>query len=912
MKNFFKFLSIAGVIASFAMMAACTDSGTDKGDPTPDPDPTPDTPTVTYSMSVAQKEVNPSEATFELSTENIASYAYLIQAKADAFDVLPDVVLATGILGNCDESGKTLVTIKNLMPESSYIAKFVGIQTNEEFYKDVIAVEITTGKFSGEVTFFNVDYLSASVNIQLPEGTIKEGNVVKWGLFDVVTLNMEEGQMTDAERLNQHDAVYANYFTKEVTLTFNEENNWFTPPAEYANDENELIARYYPLSAGQPSILMLGEFSYNPIESDWRAGWGPGYYDWCFDMNSYLEAYYNGVGQVDQNQYWTGYHKRIPFTTKEPDDLGVLPDIDINLTPKGTGSIDVTFKDGIAYCCVAVVDDATYKVIMPYLNNDKSLLPWYVTSYNAFMNIGAISLEKSTPLVAENYFYLERDVKYHLFAAALNDDASKRSYYETTFKLPQPTLPAPVAEIKAVPNPETGKTSDSAVWFNLRAVNGDADVVRYIANYEREWMAMQNQYTKAGYTEQEALLMMLNQYGGYIPEKGSTDTSELKKINSAEGLTIEFSSRADANNICGFVIYNTEGTPSQVVLAESRTDKEPAATPIASTLYDDLKGEWTLTATVTGQEYINNILTPFTRSHSSDVTIGDISYESTLPEEVYMIYSRQGMDKEEVDAIYAQFRTAVDDFNKQTRAQNRILCQGFDFENYEYRGISYAAYRNPYELFIDPEYSGYDYESPIYDFGPKWYFQVQEGGTSVAVPFNVSYFAPAAQWLYYVYQFMPVSDAGYLPYLRNEYAQIETGYCPVEIAEDKNTITIKPYIHTDGKPYYLNLCRYFESAGEAQVPLKIVSDIVMTRKSGTAPATAKVAKSAKAECSVFKADKPIVTKKARWTSRTAFNTTAKIVKPETRTFRPINLETFQQNVKNYIKKLHGESVRETR
>lgn len=915
MKKLLKFLSITGIIATFAMMAACTDSGTDKEDPTPTPNPEPENPQpeLTYSMSVAQKAVNPSDATFELSTENILSYAYVVQAKDDAIEVLPDVVLATGITGTCDEGGKTLVTVSKLMPESSYIVKFVGIQSNEEFYKDVIPVEITTGKFNGEVTFFNVDYRSVSVNIQLPEGAIKEGNVVKWNIFDIVTLNMEEGQMTDAERLNMHDKVYGQYFTDEATLTFNEENNWFTPPAEFASGEDDLVARYYPLSPGQPTILMLGEFQYNPIESDWRAGWGPGYYDWCFNMEAYLNDYYKHNGKVDQSKYWTGYHKRVPFTVKEPGELGVIPDIDINLTPKGTGSIDVTFKEGMAYCCVSVLDEPTFKdYLMPALNNDKSLLPWYNTSYNAFMNIGAISLFESTPLIAEKNYYLERDVNYILMVSSLNEDGSKRSFYERKFQLPQPKLPAPVAQITAVPNPETGKSSDSSVWFNLRAVNGDAEEVRYIANYEREWMAMQNQYTKAGYTEQEALLMMLQQYGGYIPEKGSTDKTELNQINSAEGLTIEFSSRADANNICGFVVFNKEGTPSEVVLAQSRTDKEPAATPIASTLYEDLKGDWTLSATVTGQEYVNNVLTPFTREHSSDVTIGDISYETTLPEEVYMIYSRQGMDKDEVDAIYSQFCTAIDEFNENTRAQNRILCQGFDFETSSYGGVSYAAFSNPYELFISPDYSGYNYESPIYDFGPKWYFQVQEGGTSVAVPFNVNYFAPAAQWLYYVYQLMPVGQDGYLPYVRDEYSKVQTGFCPVEISDDKNTITIKPYVHTDGKSYYLTLCRFFESQGQVQVPLRIVSDIVMTRKSTAAPAAAKVATNSKVECSTFATGKPIVQKRARWTSRTAFNTSAKIVKPTPRTFRPINSEIFQQNVKNYIKHIHGEDVKSIR
>lgn len=916
MKNFFKFLSLAGIVATIAMMAACTNAQTDTPE-TPE-DPTPDVPAVTYSMSAASKSVNPSDATIELETENIVSYAYMVQKKSEQSDLLPDVILAGGITGTCDEDGKTEVVVKSLMPESTYVVKFVGVQSDEEFYKDIVSVEFTTGAYTDEITFFNNETMSVSVHINLPEGAIQEGNVVKWGLYDAVTINMEEGNMAFAERINQHDEVYANYFTDKVTLTFNEETNWFLPPEEYRSDDEDIIARWYPLSPGQPSHLVLGEFKYNPIESSYRAGWGPGYYDWCFDFEGWLNQLQT-TGNADETAFWNGYFKNIEFKVKDSEPMDIVPDITFNLTPKGTGTIDVTFKDGICYSCVAILDKPTLNYVMPYLNNNKSWLPWYITSYNAFINIGALSLEKSTQLVVEDLYFLDRDTEYVMMVSSLSDEVgTKRSYYETPFKLPQPKLPAPEAEITAVPDPNTGNTSDEFVWFNLRAKNKDADIVKYIANYEREWMQLQKQYTKAGYSEQEAIKMILDQYGATITaiknENGTYDTTEIDAINSDKGYTIQFSSRADATTICGFVVYNSEGTPSEVVVATARSDKEKAATPIESTLYEDLKGDWTLTATVTGQEYVNNILTPFTREHSSDVTIGDISYETTLPEEVYMIYSRMGFTPEEVDAFFQQFCTAVDDFNANTRAQNRILCNGFDFEISEYAGLSYAAYRDPYSLFIDTEYSGYNYESPIFDFGPKWYFQVQEGGTTVTVPFDITYFAPSAQWRYYVYQLVPVNQNGYLPYATTETGEKVMGQCPVEISEDKNTITIKPFVDRENQTYYLCLCRYFESqGGQMQVPLRIVSDIVLKRKATTEVASVKATSAGKnIKAQTISTNIPFENKMVRMASRTAFNTAAKIVKPETKSIRVVNEEMFRQNVKNYVEGLRKNRAKSNR
>ena len=112
------------------------------------------------------------------------------------------------------------------------------------------------------------------------------------------------------------------------------------------------------------------------------------------------------------------------------------------------------------------------------------------------------------------------------------------------------------------------------------------------------------------------------------------------------------------------------------------------------------------------------------------------------------------MTKEEVDALYDEFKMEAEAFNARVRGQNRLLCLGFGYDTDDADTPQFPSI-TPYELFCNPEYSSYDVASLFYDFGPKWYLQIAEDG-SVTAPFNSNRMYPLQAWtdnIYYLAAF---------------------------------------------------------------------------------------------------------------------------------------------------------------
>ena len=95
----------------------------------------------------------------------------------------------------------------------------------------------------------------------------------------------------------------------------------------------------------------------------------------------------------------------------------------------------------------------------------------------------------------------------------------------------------------------------------------------------------------------------------------------------------------------------------------------------------------------------------------------------------------------------------------------------------------------------------------------------------------MNYFAPMSNWSSYnAYYFAGASDKAYMPYntaVQAEYP-CENGQFPVEISEDGNTITVKPYVAA-GDTFYPNMG--YISWGNFTMGNygQIVSEIVLTR-----------------------------------------------------------------------------------
>ena len=786
-----------------------------------------------------------SKAELQVTTSNIAmvAYAHATDDKELSKMSAKDIFALAKEKGNTFKvkDGKNTINITGLEADATSTIYVVGVKIDNFYHEDAVKVKVTTNGFdeSEELTVFDVDYRSISLHLNWPEDKIAPGNVLKWGYADYAMYNYNGGAGYEWEMLNLHDGVYHNYFDSDKNFYLNEDHRFLS----YTNEDGsvEPIALHGAVVAGQPGYFLLGEFEYSPVDyDDLRAGWGPGYYIPYFALSG-------------------GYFRKEFIQAKKPEAMRAHPEIKYNLTPKGTGTITITPTNDIYMYAYALVEDSVYYGdMMTILDNKTEYIQWFVSSETGFYLLSAGAAYAPITIIAEDMYYLKRNQTYHICITSYSDElGTRQSYYHETFQLPKSLLPDPECVVTPAELPADTPEEEKPylVAFNIKCPTKDADEVRYIGNYERDWESQRRTMKKQGYTTEEADAYLVENYGGEFTAE------EIEKINSDEGLVITIATREDAVTYCGAICYNVDGSPSVVSVAQARSMKEPARTPTTSPLFESLKGEWHVKAPVQGQRYVDNVLTPFKVYAEFDVTIGDVGYEATIPEDVYDLYYN-GTDlltKDDVNAVFEQFKTSVDEFNVKNKNQNRLLVQGFDLaqpiESYSYKfdgeETSITAFRSPYQLFISKDYSGYNYESPVYDFGPKLYLEFDAEG-NITVPFNVNYFAPAAQWFEHVFHLIGSDTKSSLPYItltstddngKVTSTEYVTGHFPVEVSEDGNTIVIKG-LEYNGATYYPTLGAENSQQGGYSVPCSVFNNITMTRKSAATDATTPATRSA--------------------------------------------------------------------
>lgn len=843
MKHIFNYFLLLCITFTAAAMVAC---GNDGGTSGPENE-TPETPPVetieSAKLEKTKTVVTETSVEFSVETTGFTKYAYTIQEDNGSNEApLSSLIFATGTQGTLKD-GSNVIKVENLKPSTSYIV-YVAFSKENTISRYVIDVKFTTGAFTDELTFFNINYQDISAHFNYPHDKVQEGNVIKWQLSDIPTYNTFIQSDIDVFALCMKDDVYHNYITESTTWLFNEDNAYFTNN-DYGTEDT--LMHWFPIVPGQPMYLSMAEYAYNAEEVWWRAGWGPGYYTPLFDLDKYYEDYANSPnGILDSTPYYTGYHRRDFVMSKQPSRMKDVPQIDIDLHPLG-GRITLTPTDNIYGMCYCILDLATYSEMLRLLDNNKDYVQWYITSYHAFAVTQITNnVFGQTDIILENDYWMQQNTQYMILVTSLSDErGSRQSFVTKTFSLPKPTKAAPTVEVKGVAKPAdevetSGAQRHDEVYFNIKATSGadnNAFTGKYIANYERDWAAMvQTVMKQTNCTKEEANTEIIKQYGA------SFSAEELAAINSDEGLTVRFETRADATTFCGAVIMNDEGVYSVGSVGEIRSLKEPAATPADMQKLNALKGEWTATATINYTRWFydesrpegeKNYQATIEEVKTSKVVIGEVGYEATLPESVYDLFFKSSTlkTKEEVDAVYNQFKECVDGFNQHLVEQNRILCQGFDLET-THSGY-YTKYASPYELFIadGDTYSAYNYESPVFDFGPKWYLEIDTDG-NITAPFNANYFAPTSQWGENVYSFIGCSDQHSLPYVMNEKSEIVNGHFPVTISDDGNTITINPLVYGEAQEsFYPNIARTYVQGGQNvfQLYSRIISPIVLTR-----------------------------------------------------------------------------------
>lgn len=802
-------------------------------------------------------------ANVTVSTTSITEYVWMVLPSSET--VPSEAILyKNGTVVPVSEDGTSTIEIADLERLTDYTvyfaAKYIDEHQVEQAYPETVTVEFTTLDYTEDVTVTKIKVDGADVHIKAPEAVKAREKVLKWGIQNKVMYysnkNGMMGPTADARMLCLNDQAYPNaIITDDITLNIDEDHRYAKDEnGDYILDEYTGEPTYYWdfIAPGEPLILLISEFGWG--ESDW--GWGEGWYQMPFDEMGWSDAYsiamWEGGELPNEDDYWTegAYHKKIEFKTLPPEEFDGQVHIETSeLSPKG-GLVNITHDENVFCYCFAIMDNATYvDMVENYLGGDESLIQWYTTSYFAMMSgfntmftaeideyYGGV-LQAS---IADFMWDIQPTSTCHVIATAMGGketedgmvaDQMSQSFTHYTFEIPDYKLDAPKMVVTALPAESAFK-----VGYNVKCENWkDAPVeeVAYAFNYVREFNM------ELSYGSTYADLVSGNRYYAAFSEE------EIAQVNSDGGCNVYFDVRENSTSRLAVMGWNTEGRPSTfegenpAAVADATSARIPDAEPVTSTLFDDLVGEWTATATITKQAYGDpdgdgvNGFYDRTEVATSKVTIGDVTCPESLTQDVYDLYEDAGVSKEMTDAYFAELKTSIDEFNAAVRGQNRLLCTGWDFDfnavDGDYQSMLELA--TPWDLFIHPDYNASYIEPLMYEFGPKWFLQVAKDG-SVFVPVNVNRIAPLTNWYssrayHLVGANAEENTSNYTPL--EDYMDDVSKWpnLPVEVSDDKQTITIKSYT-LDGIEYYPNVI-YTSTWGAYLFDTKIVSEVVLTK-----------------------------------------------------------------------------------
>ena len=612
-------------------------------------------------------------------------------------------------------------------------------------------------------------------------------------------------------------------------------------------DEGQATASEYysPLKPGEPVVLMFSEVYYADCRlgdgdktkdgethyiatcdkkhptTDW--GWGEGWYYYPYDMNKYeYETGHQlpnmGVGgggassNVDTDKYWLegAWYKRVEFRMPEPAKFDGNVKVEIKNLTTDSGEIYFTPDEKTDFYHWTIYPEADYMALVKtYLRNDPSLMQWLTTTETIGPYIAQVWTNKadgSTYKInltnqnnGEEYFFydLEQGSRYHILVNAvpgkmvdgrLAIDPSAQNFQHITFTVPSFKTEKP--ELVVTPYPST---LPDRVKFNIKNPNYSSNPVKRVVYAAEDARAFENYMDDNNLTYKQ----ILQANDGVRDQNGNLlfnfSAGELAEINSEEGFDIEFAYlRPKTHFTLAVMGWNEEGNPSNPDAEDSKAVARAISTdelPVDALNMDrlnELKGDWTATATVMDYDYETGKHTEKTKSWK--VTIGDLNENNTLTAENYTFLEKYGITKEQADADLAQLNKLSADYNASVLAQNRVLCLGWDTT-----GQRETSLATPFDLFLMSDYGTSIVDYLFQDFGPKWFLQTDADG-NIFVPVNYSIIQPITQWYdgagHYLCLGNYTSRLGF-PYNPADLSDVQSVGIPVVISEDGNTVTLK-------------------------------------------------------------------------------------------------------------------------
>ena len=797
-----------------------------------------------FSLSV--KEAGADFITLAVTASKPMEIAYKVTTKAQL--VTPAVLFKTGEV--IEVADGDVIELREGIQQDTHYYIYAVARFDETTYSERISLEATTTKYEfNELITIVETYLDGyKAHITVPQETKDRNHAIRAGSMPLswyYLMTSSKGQTTvDVQAIASNGNPYEGHMFTDSTIVLNDKNVILLDEKgnPVLDENNEQIDIHDPIVPGEPTILIAGETYYGtPEDFNYVVGYT------APTMDSWSVPYFD-----PEKREWLGAFQKKEFFTKEPTLCDATVEIDIPEDEITVTDAMIYFEmsdDAYSYFYI-VLDNSTYnQILSTYLNGNEDWYRWFLTSYIGFYEWGIFPETENIAVNAASSFVepLTGGETYHVLVTVFGDeDGATQRFIHKTFKAKDKTKVAPVIEVTAI------ESSDPyTATFNIKAgadSKGNVQPIMgayWVCNYARDFELMFN----ADYT-----------YATLLKNMGWTFSSEeIAQVNSPEGLTVTFPTLD--GEVTRFAAYGCNDEYTFNVIDEEHTAgwadcKSPLAesvAPVSSELFTLLEGDWTASAKLRAmqQEPDGSILT-YHVDHKSKINISASAPElpATLDESVYGLYAgtpeKPGKSKEEVDNMYEELKELSDLFTESRLVgQNRLLCSGFmDFDPAAPQlGVNRLEFRSPYDLFVATDYSSVDVSQLIYDFGPKWFLQIQEDG-SVIVPFHSMMLPPMSNWPGYAFYTGGVAD-GMAFYDSNE---SYPGF-PVEISDDLNTITIKPIVLNDGATdyyYYMNAIGVSQQGG-LEIISTVITDIVLKRGwTETAAASSKVACSAPA------------------------------------------------------------------
>lgn len=781
-------------------------------------------------FSVSIHEVGASYVDLAFKGPEAIEIAFILDTKEQLMNN-PSVIFNKGTEAVVN-GGDILRITSGIDAETQYYLYLVA-KLDAQNYSEIFTLPFLTSAFNFDELATVIDRTldGYRMRLTLPQSTKDAGNAIRWNQCCLMMYNY----------MSQSDDYFSllynagNYTTEDVTLVYSEDVNWHQTGQDSDNNGEEDWETYYnPISPGEPVVFVAGEFSWMEDSPEYEteyfmfpSGWDPGYYIPLFDP-AYFSSSDNAqssVGVLDggflkrpSDDYWTGAFQRKHFRVQEPELMEPKVEVKLaNVTPVNA-TLEFYPEEGVDQYAFGIFDEQMYEELLKLLNYNEDYLQWAVTSYFGAYTFGTKNAREAVQADLTSFYYqsaIHPETKYRVIVTAMGDSAgSKQSFSTFEFETTAKVKDAPEVEV-TVAEKEVGPYKAA---FNVKCTSyADNPLTEayYAANYVRDWKLEVN----GGAT-----------YFGLVNGNNAFQAEELEKINSEEGLTIYIPSIDGETTRLVVVGFNDEYTPNDVSSYEFIEDCPSAAdctTPYAEAkpyvnpnLYNDLVDEWTATATLTNSDGTK------TYDYSSKITLAaDLyDYPSSLPQSVYDIYAKNDYDKDEVDAMWYEFKQLAKEVTEERlENQNRLVGIGWLNDDSYNRLDS----RTPYDLFIDTQYSSVDVSSLYNDYGPKWYIETtkdKDGNVTYSVPFDWNFLPPSANWSIPFYLGAMQKDTWYTVLAGDGW----DASFPVTVSQDRNTIIIKPLVLSDGTKLFPNMIGIDPTMG-TQLQNPVISEVVLTR-----------------------------------------------------------------------------------